>query len=364
LLCSSNLVGTLPASISAFTGLTSLNVALNKLSVGLLPPLPFGQMTFCYLLDHMQGGANAFLCPWPNGAMRVCTTLRPGAAGGARLITKYDCHPTPPPTPPPKPLPTPPPTPPPAPMFSCDKTKGTCAVDAKGTQTQTDCAKACATPVPTPPPTPPSPSPSASSSGGAVVGGVCTGLAVLVLAGVMFRRLAKENAELRERLVQPDLARQTSDRRRAKQKKELDLRERELNQADATRRGRSTDIAQPPLYWSLKSLKHTVRRVNVTGEMKARVQQLLDSTCNSSTLGKGRDAQAGLPPYTRLVVHKVTRIENPAIWRTYVAKRATLKQQLHGCQVPDVAVKTDTQWLPPLDATVNEKFMWHGTKVG
>jgi hypothetical protein len=246
-------------------------------------------------------------------------------------------------------------------MYSCDTfTTGKCFTDKDGNQTQAQCSSTCAV-TPTPSPA------HAASQGGAIAGGVCAGLAVLALAGFLYRKQGKMNAELRQRLTRPNHLRQASDNRRAQQKKELDRREREANQADARRRGRNADIAQPPGYWSLNSLKHNVRRKDVTVEMEARVQQLLDSTCISSTLGTGRDAQNGLLPYTRLVVHTVLRIENPAIWRTYVAKRATLAQQLRGHHVPDVAVNTYgtkyAEWLPPLDATVNEKYVWHGTKV-
>jgi hypothetical protein len=113
----------------------------------------------------------------------------------------------------------------------------------------------------------------------------------------------------------------------------------------------------------MNNLSHTVRRVNVTAEMCKRVQDLLDASCNSSTLNTGRDVAHRSPPYSRLVVSKVSRIESPALWRVYAAKREALYAQLRKCRVPATAVHTDAQWMAAeLDARVNEKFMWHGTK--
>jgi hypothetical protein len=113
----------------------------------------------------------------------------------------------------------------------------------------------------------------------------------------------------------------------------------------------------------MNSLSHTVRRVNVTAEMCKRVQDLLDGSCYSRTLGSGRDTADFARPYLRLVVSKVTRIESPAIWRKYAAQRETMRDQLRRCHVPATAVQTDAPWMEAeLDKSVNEQYMWHGTK--
>jgi hypothetical protein len=114
----------------------------------------------------------------------------------------------------------------------------------------------------------------------------------------------------------------------------------------------------------MRSLNHTLRLVDVTAEMRRRVQGLLDGTCNKHTLGQGRDMAHRSPPYSRLVVSKVTRIESPAIWRKYAAQRETMRDQLRGCHVPVTVVQTYQQlWMAAeLDASVNEKYLWHGTK--
>ena len=108
--------------------------------------------------------------------------------------------PTPKPTPTPTPAPTPiPPTPAPtpAPMYSCNAITGDCFVDAKGTQTQTGCAKACkGTTVPTPRPTAPrgpTPAPAPAKST-AVALGLGLGLGVPTVAGGLWYRRQRQQA--------------------------------------------------------------------------------------------------------------------------------------------------------------------------
>lgn len=101
-----NLVGTVPASVSAFVNLTTFYVPGNKLSgvfpagasawsklrqfgvhgnafTGPLPALPFAsmhqtQVSGCYLMDHYGGvGSNEFSCPWPQGVVGLCQKISP-----------------------------------------------------------------------------------------------------------------------------------------------------------------------------------------------------------------------------------------------------------------------------------------------
>jgi serine/threonine protein kinase len=118
-----------------------------------------------------------------------------------------------------------------------------------------------------------------------------------------------------------------------------------------------------PSYWSMQHLKHGPRQVDVTDEMKAKIQRLLDATCNSATLGRGQDQRAH-QRYTKLVVAKVKRIESPVVWRVYAAKREAMRAALFKSNtVRNLAVKTAAPWMhAELDAAVNEKYVWHGTK--
>lgn len=114
----SNLVGTVPASASAFVNLTNFYVPGNKLGgafplgasawaklarfdvhsnlfQGPLPALPFAsmrqtQVSGCYLMDHPDGGTNAFSCPWPVGATDLCQKFS-SFTGGWVALTDADC---------------------------------------------------------------------------------------------------------------------------------------------------------------------------------------------------------------------------------------------------------------------------------
>ena len=88
LLGENNMTGTLPAEMSAFKHLTDLDVWKNDLR-GLLPALDFGSISSCFLLAPAAGGTNAFLCPFPPGAVGKCK--KEGSAGWVN-ITAADCH--------------------------------------------------------------------------------------------------------------------------------------------------------------------------------------------------------------------------------------------------------------------------------
>jgi len=76
---------------------------------------------------------------------------------------------------------------------------------------------------------------------------------------------------------------------------------------------------------------------DVTKEMKSEMQILMDDTCNTSTLGSGRDQKVKSPAYTRLQVAKVLRIENPSLWHQYASHRMRL---LTRASVPITEIQT------------------------
>jgi sialidase-1 len=114
-LFANNLTGTLPSTIAAFAGIKEFDVSGNALSGGIpaslaagwasnlttlhvhanhfgsapLPPLPFARMSGgCFLLDKSYGGANAFTCPWPAGAVEHCVKRKDD---GWEPVTDADC---------------------------------------------------------------------------------------------------------------------------------------------------------------------------------------------------------------------------------------------------------------------------------
>jgi hypothetical protein len=97
-----NIGGSLPSSMNQWHNLRELYVGGNKLSVAPLPNLPFAHFyeQTCLLIDHYEykNDTNAFACPWPVGATTACTR---NDNGTNVPLTNADCVmvPTPPPTP-------------------------------------------------------------------------------------------------------------------------------------------------------------------------------------------------------------------------------------------------------------------------
>ena len=159
---SSNLKGTIPASMGDLTSMHGFDVLYNSLTgslpstmenwkqlklffvwsnalTGPLPKLPFANMakgigqwpnpSICELISNPP--SNTFSCPWPEGATSACLkSCYPTCPQNWEPITDADCHGTAPPTP--------------APMYSCDAGKGTCYADASSVTTQAACQAACA----------------------------------------------------------------------------------------------------------------------------------------------------------------------------------------------------------------------------
>jgi hypothetical protein len=85
------LTGSLPATLAAWQNMTgAFEVAGNRLSGGVLPALNLTHLVEdCWLLDHSDGGANAFTCPWPAGVTARC--LKYDDTGNFAPITNADC---------------------------------------------------------------------------------------------------------------------------------------------------------------------------------------------------------------------------------------------------------------------------------
>ena len=93
------MVGTLPASMPDLVDVTYFDMSNNNIS-GALPamnfttffPAPYSDST-CRLFDQPHGGANTFLCPWPEGALANCYKAVDLGVNWVP-ITEYDCTPT------------------------------------------------------------------------------------------------------------------------------------------------------------------------------------------------------------------------------------------------------------------------------
>jgi hypothetical protein len=130
---SNELVGTLPQSMTAWDNIKTFRVSGNNF-VGPLPTLPYVNMPVvgptpapwvqppaqnCMLFDHTNTGTNSFTCPFPAGVNETCFKN----TWDWLPVLDMDC--------------APPPT------YSCDSGKGTCYLDAAGSQSQAGCAAAC-----------------------------------------------------------------------------------------------------------------------------------------------------------------------------------------------------------------------------
>mmetsp|Transcript_45900 Transcript_45900/g.106716 ORF Transcript_45900/g.106716 Transcript_45900/m.106716 type:complete len:482 (+) Transcript_45900:28-1473(+) len=100
-------------------------------------------------------------------------------------------------------------------------------------------------------------------------------------------------------------------------------------------------------------------------EVMREVQALFDATYRKVYT---RDRR-GAPIPDRFVVKSVDRVLNDQVWREYVGKREEVRTRLGGATptVPDGAqtmnhlAKVNATSLPPLDKSVNENWLFHGT---
>lgn len=129
-----------------------------------------------------------------------------------------------------------------------------------------------------------------------------------------------------------------------------------------------------PWYWNLQGglASAATERYDVTKDMKAKMQHLIDGSCNRRTLGRGKD-QVEPGDYTGLQVVKVEQIESPQLWMIYQLRKVKLVDDVLKKKCPETPspslAKTeiasyDHSWMPKsgLLTEVNEVFLFHGTK--
>ncbi|EFC39622.1 TCCD-inducible-PARP-like domain-containing protein [Naegleria gruberi] len=127
-----------------------------------------------------------------------------------------------------------------------------------------------------------------------------------------------------------------------------------------------------PSYWKRNTFTSYSKRyyiVDVTKYLKNTIQGVIDISCNSTTLGSGRDQQVRMN-YSKMVVSSVSRIENASLFTSYKSRMNHLtsyQDPLNSIQVQtEQLAKTSKsfEWMKTvgLNGGMNEKYLWHGTK--
>jgi hypothetical protein len=123
-----------------------------------------------------------------------------------------------------------------------------------------------------------------------------------------------------------------------------------------------------PLYWNQPRLVGTIPLlVDVTAEMRDVLQQIVDRTIVQGALGIGRDIPPGTPPYSKLAIAKVERVESPALYKRYLSLCDALRTKHHGATPTPAAPAAETDgWYDdnvlyaPMNV-VGEKWLFHST---
>jgi len=125
---------------------------------------------------------------------------------------------------------------------------------------------------------------------------------------------------------------------------------------------------QVPGYWVNQDLETGFNeRKDVPEEIQQKLQKLLDDTFKDV---RTRDRSGQVPSNLKLI--KCHRVENSAMWMRYVRARGRVHQRRsEGCRpVNELHGDPDSGFVrtqgildadQPLDGTVNEHFLWHGT---
>ncbi|EFC38379.1 hypothetical protein NAEGRDRAFT_73830 [Naegleria gruberi] len=131
-------------------------------------------------------------------------------------------------------------------------------------------------------------------------------------------------------------------------------------------------IVSLPSYWKNNTFLSFTSRyyvIDVSQYLKDIVQEIMNSTCNTRTLGSGRD-QIQKAFYSKLIVSSVHRVENYSLFSSFAAR----VNHLQSYQDPPNYIQVKTEEIPKsstafewmknsgLNSDMNEKYLWHGTK--
>ncbi|EFC41845.1 predicted protein [Naegleria gruberi] len=99
------------------------------------------------------------------------------------------------------------------------------------------------------------------------------------------------------------------------------------------------------------------------------MQEIMNASCNSATLGSGRD-QVSRIMYSKLIVSSVSRIENSTLFTSFKSRMNQLisyQDSINSLQVQTENISKTSktfEWMKTigLNSNMNEKYLWHGTK--
>ena len=104
----------------------------------------------------------------------------------------------------------------------------------------------------------------------------------------------------------------------------------------------------------------------MTDEYKDTIQAMMDSTWDSHLIGKGRDS-GGMSHKNQKVI-RVTRIENPALWKMYAVRRDMIKASEKPSRLLVATTRDDKSRRLGrelgLDASRDEVLLFTGTSHG
>jgi hypothetical protein len=111
------------------------------------------------------------------------------------------------------------------------------------------------------------------------------------------------------------------------------------------------------------SSPNQMQLVDVTHTHLHEIQQLVNKTCRTHLLGHGQDQKYKQSKYTKLVVRKVLRIENPPLYGRYAAQKNYMKKMGGQSAALPQPLETANNWTATqeLDPMVNEVYLFHGT---
>jgi hypothetical protein len=117
-----------------------------------------------------------------------------------------------------------------------------------------------------------------------------------------------------------------------------------------------------PAYFSSPPSSNNVQLVDVTASHLVQIQELVDKSC-LPTLGTGKDQKYRQDKYDKLVVTKVTRIENQRLFTRYTAQKNFMKKSCGQSAPLPHPLQSENNWTATqgLDTIVNESYLFHGT---
>ena len=115
---------------------------------------------------------------------------------------------------------------------------------------------------------------------------------------------------------------------------------------------------------SINQLLHSHKHLEeVTKKMKETIQKIVDETCEPQhrfSFGKDVKPEENRPYYNRLLVKRVFKIKNSNLRQLYNTKKDIIKKS----PKPETVIKSKVSSpnLPPVNDSINEVFLFSGTK--